>query len=59
MAIAPIDDHHPTARTDVPLHRIQKRLPLRVLSVTDWMHWTTKGYVIVHNYLTRESITLK
>ena len=33
----------------VPLKDIQKRLPLRVLSVDDWRHWTTWGFVIVPN----------
>ena len=28
---------------------IQKKLPLRVLSETDWQHWIKKGYVVVKN----------
>jgi len=40
-------DSHPTTHSTIPLSRIQKRLPLRVLSEADWAHWTTKGYFIV------------
>lgn len=40
-------DSHPTTHGAVPLHQIEKRLPLRVLSPQDWQHWITKGYVIV------------
>jgi hypothetical protein len=41
-------DHHPSSlKVTTPLHLIEKRLPLRVLSPEDWAHWTTKGYVIV------------
>ena len=56
MDIAPIDDHHPTAAADVPLHRINKQLPLRVLSEADWTHWTTKGYVIVPQVVPRDYV---
>ena len=38
---------HPTASAAIQLKDIQKTLPLRVLSKSDWQHWTTKGYVIV------------
>jgi hypothetical protein len=31
----------------VQLKDIQKRLPLRVLTGDDWLHWTTCGYAIV------------
>lgn len=40
-------DSHPTAQVQMPLHRVEKRLPLRVLSEADWAHWTTKGYVVI------------
>ncbi len=56
MPRAPIDDHHPTAATDVPLHRIRKLLPLRVLSEDDWVHWTTRGYVIVPDAVPKANI---
>jgi hypothetical protein len=50
-------DSHPTAkRLAVQLKDINKRLPLRVLSATDWTHWTTRGYVIVHDAVPRENI---
>ena len=43
-------DSHPTASTaTTPLKDIQKALPLRVLSLADWRHWTTSGYVIVRD----------
>jgi hypothetical protein len=56
MDIAPIDDHHPTAAAGVPLHRIEKRLPLRVLSKADWAHWTTKGYIIVRKAVPADNV---
>jgi len=40
----------------VALRDIQKQLPLRVLSPDDWHHWTTWGYVIVHNAVPNENI---
>ena len=41
-------DSHPTAsEATTQLKDIRKTLPLRVLSQADWLHWTTKGYVIV------------
>ena len=40
----------------VPLRDIQKKLPLRVLSPEDWEHWTTWGYVVVHNAVPAENI---
>lgn len=45
----PYGEHsHPTSQTtSVQLKDIQKRLPLRVLSSSDWQHWITRGYVIV------------
>lgn len=32
-----------------PLKDIEKKLPLRVLSEDDWVHWTTRGFVVVHD----------
>ena len=50
-------DHHPSSRrVTSPLHRIRKRLPLRVLSPEDWAHWTTKGYVIVRQAVPQENV---
>jgi hypothetical protein len=49
-ATAPIQaaDSHPTAKhSNIQLKDLQKTLPLRVLSAKDWLHWITKGYVIV------------
>ena len=44
----PVRDAHPTSRSiSTQLKDIQKKLPLRVLSLADWQHWITKGYVIV------------
>ena len=41
-------DSHPTAsEATTQLKDIRKTLPLRVLSRADWLHWTTRGYVIV------------
>lgn len=40
-------DSHPTTSATTQLKDTQKALPLRVLSKADWMHWITKGYVIV------------
>ena len=43
-------DSHPTAKgVAVQLKDIRKRLPLGVLSAADWQHWTTWGYVVVHD----------
>src|SRR5580698_817056 len=41
---------------NVPLKDLQKQLPLRVLSLEDWRHWTTWGYVIVHNAVPAENV---
>jgi hypothetical protein len=42
------DQGHSIARgLAVPLKDIEKRLSLRVLSPSDWEHWTTWGYVVV------------
>jgi len=50
-----IDDSHPTASSDVQLRDIQKSLPLRVLSESDWIHWITKGFVVVRNAVPEEN----
>lgn len=48
---------HPIgADVTVQLKDIQKSLPLRVLSEDDWVHWTTKGYVIVKQAVPAENI---
>ncbi|MBO6717342.1 MAG: phytanoyl-CoA dioxygenase family protein [Rhizobiaceae bacterium] len=48
MQITAAEISHPTsAKLTTQLKDIQKTLPLRVLSETDWQHWITKGYVIV------------
>ena len=47
MTKEPLDSHPTTRGIDTPLKDIRKRLPLRVLSASDWQHWLTKGYVIV------------
>jgi hypothetical protein len=38
------------------LKDIKKRLPLRVLSASDWEHWTTWGYVVVKNAIPEANI---
>lgn len=40
----------------VQLRDIRKKLPLRVLSEEDWKHWTTWGYVVVHDAVPMENI---
>ena len=51
-------DSHPTASTvTTPLKDIQKALPLRVLSLADWRHWTTSGYVIVQHAVPRLTLS--
>jgi hypothetical protein len=47
MSDVQVRDHHPTTSATTPLHKIKKRLPLRVLSQKDWDHWITKGFIIV------------
>lgn len=50
-------DSHPTTRgLTTPLKDIRKRLPLRVLSPSDWQHWTTQGYVIVRQAVPAEKV---
>jgi hypothetical protein len=44
----PKKDTHPiTSQLKTQLKDIDKRLPLRVLSASDWQHWTTKGYILI------------
>ena len=49
-------DSHPTTQGTIQLKDIQKLLPLRVLSETDWQHWITKGYVIVRRAVPQENV---
>lgn len=49
-------DHHPTTSQSTPLHLIDKHLPLRVLSQSDWKHWTTKGYIIVRQAVPQANV---
>ena len=42
------------------LHRIQKQLPLRVLTEADFVHWQTYGFVVVKQAVPAENVdTLK
>lgn len=50
------DAHPSTKAITTPLREIQKTLPLRVLSETDWQHWTTYGYVIVKRAVPQENV---
>ncbi len=53
----PARDAHPSTHAiTTSLREIQKTLPLRVLSDTDWQHWTTYGYVIVKNAVPQENV---
>ncbi len=57
MQTANVKDAHPTTKsTSTQLKEIQKQLPLRVLSQQDWHHWTTFGYVVVHNVVPEANI---
>lgn len=48
---------HPTAKgVTTQLKDIQKTLPLRVLSPSDWTHWITRGFVIIRNVVPPEQI---
>lgn len=51
-----IKDSHPTAAANTPLHKIQKRHPLRVLSQEDWQQWTTKGFIIVRQVVPQANV---
>ncbi|MFT5758461.1 MAG: hypothetical protein ACI9LM_003203 [Alteromonadaceae bacterium] len=37
-----------------PLHRIEKKLPLKTLSIADFDHWQKHGYVIIKNAISKE-----
>lgn len=51
------NDAHPTsARVSVPLSKIHKKLPLRVLSPQDFAQWQRQGYVIVRNAVPAENV---
>ena len=39
--------HPVSSELTTQLKDIRKKLPLRVLSEDDWVHWITKGYVVV------------
>jgi hypothetical protein len=57
MQTAPKKDSHPTSNAvETQLKDIQKTLPLRVLSETDWQHWITRGYVIVRQAVPMASV---
>jgi len=51
-----VKDSHPTTLGSTPLHLIEKKLPLRVLSEDDWTHWTTKGFVIVRQAVPQANV---
>jgi hypothetical protein len=54
----PYGEHsHPTSQgTSVQLKDIDKQLPFRVLSSSDWQHWITHGYVIVRQAVPAASV---
>jgi ectoine hydroxylase-related dioxygenase (phytanoyl-CoA dioxygenase family) len=52
------DDHPTSNRATVPLAKIKKTLPLRVLSAEDFADWQKRGYVIVRNAVPHENIEL-
>lgn len=56
MSDVQVRDHHPTTSATTPLHKIKKRLPLRVLSQEDWEHWIKKGYVIVRQVVPQANV---
>lgn len=56
QAAAKRDSHPTTQKTATPLKDIVKRLPLRVLSLEDWRHWATYGYVIVRQAVPAENV---
>lgn len=43
--------------TAIPLRDIHKTEPLRVLSPADWEHWASKGYVIIRQAVSPETVT--
>jgi hypothetical protein len=51
------NDAHPTsARVSVPLSKIRKKLPLRVLSPQDFAQWQRQGYAIIRNAVPAENV---
>jgi hypothetical protein len=49
-------DHEGNKSVSIQLRDIQKKLPLRALSREDWRHWTTRGYVVVHDTVPHDNI---
>jgi hypothetical protein len=47
-------DHPGVRGQTTQLKDIQKKLPLRVLNASDWQHWITRGYVVVHDAVPKE-----
>ena len=41
---------------DVPLRKLTKSIPLRVLSEEDWQHWRTWGFVVIPNAVPEDHI---
>ena len=51
------EDNHPTsARAITPLAKIEKTLPLRILSDEDFAQWQKRGFVIVRNAVPQENV---
>ncbi|MGJ8527930.1 phytanoyl-CoA dioxygenase family protein [Maritalea sp.] len=51
-----VKDSHASYKGSTALHKIKKKLDLRVLSQEDWKHWTTKGYVIVRQAVPQANV---
>jgi hypothetical protein len=49
-------DHEGNKSVSTQLRDIRKTLALRALSNEDWLHWTTRGFVVVHDAIPRENI---
>jgi hypothetical protein len=47
-------DHPGVRGQTTQLKDIQKKLPLRVLSNSDWQHWITRGYVVIRDAVPKE-----
>lgn len=54
--LKPVDSHPTTRSVTTQLKDIVKTRPLRVLSPQDWVHWTSKGYVIVRQAVPPENV---
>lgn len=53
-------DSHPTAQVQTLLHRIEKRLPLRVLTEADWAQWLGKrGFATIGERHHIDSINIR